>query len=173
MTQTMFLPPRSIHRRVAPVNLWHGTPLAGAVNDQNAARLGGVSGHAGLFATGRDLARYAQVYLRDGMGPDQKRIFLTGTIQTFTHPAAKNRALGWESRDTASTDNSGKLMSPAAFGHTGFTGTSIWIDPGYGVFAVVLTNRVYAPRSRRSISRLKAIRGQVADAAVTMAARKP
>jgi CubicO group peptidase (beta-lactamase class C family) len=102
------------------------------------------------------------------MSADQKRIFLAATIQRFTHAAAKNRALGWESRDTASTDNSGKLMSATAFGHTGFTGTSIWIDPVRGVFAVVLTNRVYAPRSRRSISRLKAIRGQVADAAVML-----
>jgi CubicO group peptidase (beta-lactamase class C family) len=171
MTQTMFLPPRSIHRRIAPTNLWHGVSIAGAVNDQNAARLGGVAGHAGLFSTGRDLARFAQMYLREGVGPGQKRILLPGTIQAFIRPAAKNRALGWESRDPSSTDNSGRLMSASAFGHTGFTGTSIWIDPRQHVFAIVLTNRVYAPRLRRSISRLKAIRGEVADAAVLLAQR--
>ena len=168
MTQSTFLPPRSIHRRVAPVNLWRGTPIAGAVNDQNAARLGGIAGHAGLFVTGRDAGLYAQSLLRNGVGRDGKRLFLAGTVATFTRRTAKNRALGWESRDTTSSDNAGRLMGPEAFGHTGFTGTSVWIDPVRGVFAVVLTNRVYAPRSRRPISRLKQIRGQVADAAVLM-----
>ena len=176
MTQTMFLPARALHRRVAPVNLWHGTPIAGLVNDQNAARLGGVAGHAGLFSTASDLARYAQTYLRSGVTTAGNRMFLPATIGLFTSRTAKNRALGWESRDTASTDNSGTRMTSAAFGHTGFTGTSVWIDPTTGVFVVILTNRVYAPRSRRSISRLKAIRGEVADAAVAFgeqACRRP
>lgn len=59
-------------------------------------------------------------------------------------------------------------MSPAAFGHTGFTGTSIWIDPARDLFVVILTNRVYAPRARRSVTRIKAIRGEIADAAVAL-----
>ena len=168
MTQTMFVPPRSVYRRTAPSNLWHGTSIAGMVNDQNAARLGGVSGHAGLFSTGRDVARYAQTYLKEGQASGTQRLFLPATIERFTRRSAKNRALGWESRDTTETDNSGRLMSPEAFGHTGFTGTSVWIDPAQGVFVVLLTNRVYAPRARKPISRLKAIRGEVADAAVTM-----
>jgi CubicO group peptidase (beta-lactamase class C family) len=168
MSQTMFVPPRLVHRRTAPTNLWHGTPIAGAVNDQNAARLGGVSGHAGLFSTGSDMARYAQLYLRGGLTRDGKRLLLPGTIDLFTKRAAGSRALGWEARDTTKADNSGKLMSAAAFGHTGFTGTSVWIDPQQGVFAVVLTNRVYSTRAKRPFTRIKQIRGEVADAAVSL-----
>jgi len=167
MTQTMYLPPKAVHKRTAPSNLWHGVSISGAVNDQNAARLGGVSGHAGLFSTGRDIARYASLWLGRGQAGG-KQFFLAGTIDAFVKPSAKNRALGWESRDSTKTENSGRLMSPATFGHTGFTGTSVWIDPVQGVYAVVLTNRVYAPRSRHPISRLKEIRGEVADAAVEM-----
>jgi CubicO group peptidase (beta-lactamase class C family) len=166
MTQTMFAPPRPLRRRIAPSNLWHGTPIAGVVNDQNAARLGDVAGHAGLFATGHDLARYAQIYLNGGAPKDGPRIFQASTIAQFTSRAAKDRALGWELRDTTTADNAGTRMGAAAFGHTGFTGTSIWIDPDRGVFVIVLTNRVYAPRNGRSIRSLKAIRGAIADAAV-------
>jgi len=169
MRQTTFLPARSLQYRIAPTNLWHGAALAGSVNDQNSARLGGVSGHAGLFSTAKDVARYAQLYLRSGVTDDGRRLFPARTVSLFTAPASHNRALGWESRDTTRSDNAGTLMSAAAFGHTGFTGTSLWIDPDNGVFAVVLTNRVYAPRSRRSISRLKQIRGEVADLAVLAA----
>jgi CubicO group peptidase (beta-lactamase class C family) len=172
MQETMFLPPRLVYRRTAPTNLWHGTSIAGAVNDQNAARLGGVSGHAGLFSTGSDVARYAQLYLRGGMTGDGKRLFLPKTIELFTQRTAGNRALGWESRDTTKADNSGKAMSSAAFGHTGFTGTSVWIDPRRGVFAVVLTNRVYSTRAKKPFTRIKQIRGQVADAAVALAVER-
>jgi CubicO group peptidase (beta-lactamase class C family) len=169
MSQTMFSPPRAVFRRTAPSNLWHGASISGQVNDQNAARLGGVSGHAGLFSTGHDIARYAQLYLKDGQLSANQHLFLPATVQRFTRRSAKNRALGWESRDTTETVNSGTLMSPDAFGHTGFTGTSVWIDPVQGVFVVILTNRVYAPRAKKPISRLKEIRGEVADAAVMMA----
>ena len=79
-----------------------------------------------------------------------------------------NRGLGWESRDTTSTDNAGQRLSSAAFGHTGYTGTSLWIDPDRGLFVVLLTNRVYAPRTGRSISLLKVVRGAVADAAASL-----
>src|SRR5437879_4185506 len=157
MTQTMFSPPRSLRRRIAPSNLWRGTPIAGAVNDQNAARLGDVAGHAGLFATGTDLARYAQVFLNRGVSANGRRLFQPATIARFTSRAAKERALGWELRDTTTADNAGTRMGATAFGHTGFTGTSMWIDPDRGVFVIILTNRVYAPRTGRSISRLKAI----------------
>ncbi|MBI4501792.1 MAG: beta-lactamase family protein [Gemmatimonadetes bacterium] len=172
MTQTRFVPPKAWHHRTAPTNLWHGTSIAGAVNDQNAARLGGISGHAGLFATGMDVARYVQLYLRGGTTLAGQRVLLSRTINLFTRRAAGNRALGWEVRDTTKAENSGRLMSPRAFGHTGFTGTSVWIDPDHDVFAVVLTNRVYATRARRSFTRIKEIRGEVADAAVAAARQR-
>jgi CubicO group peptidase (beta-lactamase class C family) len=168
LESAQFNPPRSLRRRVAPNGLWRGHVIAGSVHDQNAARLGGVSGHAGLFATGADLARYAQLYLNGGSTKGGRRIFTAETVSRFTRPEARGRALGWELRDTTTADNAGRLMGPAAFGHTGFTGTSLWIDPERGVFVVVLTNRVYAPRSRRSITILKQVRGAVADAAVGM-----
>ncbi len=167
MQQTGFRPPRAARYRIAPVGLWRGRPVAGEVHDQNAARLGGVSGHAGLFATGMDLARYAQLWLGEGR-IGCSTLFRKETVAAFRQPAARGRALGWELRDAATSDNTGTQLSQAAFGHTGFTGTSLWIDPERDVFVVLLTNRVYAPRMRRSISQLKALRGKVADAAVAL-----
>ena len=133
------------------------------MHDQNAARLGGVSGHAGLYSTGADLGRYAQWYLRHGRAPAGSQLVSRATMDTFTSRAAGDRALGWEMRDPKTTDNTGTRMSPATFGHTGFTGTSLWIDPARGLFVVLLTNRVFVPRTRTSLSQLKTIRGKVAD----------
>jgi CubicO group peptidase (beta-lactamase class C family) len=168
LQEMRFRPPRALWSRVAPTGRWRGHSIAGTVNDQNAARLGGASGHAGAFSTGLDLARYAQFWLGNGATQTGKRIFRPETMTLFQTRQAGTRALGWELRDSTTTDNWGRKMGPRTFGHTGFTGTSIWIDPDRGLFAVILTNRVYAPRNARSITRLKEIRGQVADAAVTL-----
>jgi CubicO group peptidase (beta-lactamase class C family) len=89
-------------------------------------------------------------------------------MDEFTTRGDRNRALGWEMKDPSSADNSGELLAARSFGHTGFTGTSVWIDPSQDVFVVLLTNRVMAPRHPRSIAALKGIRGQVADAAVRL-----
>lgn len=168
MRETQYKPARSERGRMVPVGLWRGHAIAGEVHDQNAARLEGVSGHAGLYSTGSDLARYARMWLGRGT-VDSMTVFRTGMVEHFTRRGAGNRALGWEMRDTMSTSNTGSLMSAATFGHTGFTGTSIWIDPEQDVFVVLLTNRVFAPRGR-SISTLKRVRGEVADAAVALRA---
>lgn len=168
MTQTRFRPPRALRARIAPVGRWRGHAIAGELHDQNAVRLGGVAGHAGLYSTGLDLARYARLMLREGVTPGGERLIRTGTVRLFTRRAAGNRALGWEMRDTTSTENTGSLMSPSTYGHTGFTGTTMWLDPEHDLFVILLTNRVYAPRTRRSISLLKRVRGDVADAAVRL-----
>jgi CubicO group peptidase (beta-lactamase class C family) len=168
MTQTRFRPPSALWHRTAPVGTWHGTPVMGRVFDQNAARLGGVSGHAGLYSTGHDLARYAQVLLRGGLTAQCRPLFRSDVVTLFARRAAGDRALGWELRDTTSSNNTGTLMSSTTYGHTGYTGTSLWIDPQRGLFVVLLTNRVDAPRARRSITRLKAVRGLVADGAVRL-----
>lgn len=168
MTETRFRPARADWRRTAPVGVWRGTPVAGRVHDQHAERLGGVAGHAGLFSTGNDLARYAQLWLRGGRTAACVPLFRPATVREFTRPASRGRALGWERRDTATADNAGTRMSARALGHTGFTGTSLWIDPERDLFVILLTNRVYAPRARGSIAELKAIRGRVADAAVEL-----
>jgi CubicO group peptidase (beta-lactamase class C family) len=170
--QTRFRPPAALRRRIAPTGLWHGRPVAGVVNDQNAARLGGVAGHAGLFATARDLARFAQFILRGGTLPDGRRLVRAETVRLFTTKAAdfgrgsEARALGWQAVPTGErTSSAGVLFGPRSFGHTGWTGTSLWIDPDRGLFVVLLTNRAYAPRSRTSFTVLKEVRGDVADAA--------
>jgi CubicO group peptidase (beta-lactamase class C family) len=168
MTSTMYRPPRTSRPRIVPVGLWRGHAIAGDVHDQNAAALGGVSGHAGLYATGLDLARFAQFLLRGGITADGTQLVRRGAVDAFTRRGPGNRALGWEMRDTTTRDNTGALLSGAAFGHTGFTGTSLWIDPERDLFVIVLTNRVFAPRSRRSITELKRVRGAVADAAALL-----
>jgi len=171
MAHTRFRPDRSQRAGIMPVGLWRGHPVAGEVHDQNAARLGGVSGHAGLYSTGLDLARFAQFMLRHGTTADGTALVRSGAVDAFTRRGAGNRALGWEMRDTTSTDNTGRLMSAATYGHTGFTGTSIWIDPARDLFVILLTNRVFAPHTNRSITLLKRVRGEVADAAVRLAER--
>lgn len=173
MQETRWTPPRALHRRTVPNGRWRGTPVAGAVHDQNAALLGGVAGHAGLFSTGADLARYARMWLNQGRGARCAVVFRPATVALFSGRAAGNRALGWEMRDTTTADNAGVRLSASAFGHTGFTGTSLWIDPVHDLFVVVLTNRVYAPRMGRSITRLKELRGKIADAAVELALAAP
>ena len=171
LEQTMFRPPRRLMPRIAPTGVWRGHPVAGVVNDQNAARLGGVAGHAGLFSTAADLARFAQFMLREGAPPRGPRLIKAETVRAFTTiavPARRGtsaRTLGWEALPTGETVSSaGTLLGPRSYGHTGWTGTSLWIDPDRGLFVLLLTNRAYAPRGH-SFTALKAVRGHVADAA--------
>jgi len=171
MNQTQFNLPRSERSRAAPINVWRGQPIRGVIHDQNAARLNGVAGHAGLYSTGRELAMFAQMQLRRGTLDDGVSLLRPETVDAFTRPGPGRRALGWAMNDTTSSDDAGTLLSPQAYGHGGFTGTSIWIDPSQNVFVVLLTNRVYAPRTRRSITRLKAVRGRLADAALRLKER--
>lgn len=168
MSSTRFRLARDDRARAAPINVWRGTVIRGIVHDQNAERLGGVSGHAGLYSTAADLARYAQMYLNGGRSRDGSQIIATGVVQEFTRSAAQHRGYGWEINDTTDVSNTGRRLSSSAFGHTGFTGTSLWIDPELDLFVVLLTNRVFAPRTRGSITKLKHIRGEVADAAVSL-----
>lgn len=169
MFDTRFRLPKSEYARAAPVGRWRGHAVAGTVHDQNAEILGRVSGHAGLFSTGADLARYAQFYLSWGKVADRDaRLVDSATVAEFIRRRDGNRALGWEVNDTTSSGHTGDYLSPAAIGHGGFTGTSIWIDPELDLFVILLTNRVFAPRTRRSISQLRRIRGDLADAAVQL-----
>lgn len=175
MSQTRYRPPKEAWPRTAPTGLWHGRPSRGVVNDRNAALLGGVAGHAGLFSTGRDLARYARMWLNRGVIPGG-RFVKSETVDRFlTHsPGSGTRLLGWDTPDPAATEPSafGTLLSASAYGHTGWTGTELWIDPGHDLFVVFLTNRSYAPRISNSIRALRAVRGRLADAVVkSMTAR--
>ncbi len=167
MDQTLYKPRRALRRRIAPVGLWRGHAIAGEVHDQNAARLGGVSGHAGLYATGADVARYAQAILRSRQNTGLP-LFRPETVRLFTSRRSGHRALGWEMNDTTTADHTGTRLTSEAFGHGGYTGTSLWIDPALDLFIIVLTNRVFAPKVGRSISALKGVRGAIADAAVKL-----
>jgi CubicO group peptidase (beta-lactamase class C family) len=136
MAHTMFRPSAADRARAAPTA--PGAP-AGVVHDPAARSLGGVAGNAGLFSTAIDLARFAQMMLNGGT-LDGRRVVGDSTVALFTRRTAGWRALGW---DTCGGGGScGHYLGPAAFGHTGFTGTSLWIDPERELFVIVLTNAV-------------------------------
>jgi CubicO group peptidase (beta-lactamase class C family) len=163
MSETQFRPSADLLPRIAPteVDPWRQRHLRGEVHDENAFALGGVSSHAGLFSTARDLSRLARMYLGDGT-LEGRRFLSAATIARFTevqNPALSHRALGWET--PSGSNSAGRLMSARAFGHTGFTGTSVWIDPGNNVFVLLLSNRVNPTREHRGIS---AVRVAIADA---------
>ncbi len=151
--------------RTAPTEIAppRGYPLRGEGHDENAFALGGVAGHAGLFSTAADLSVFAQMLL-DGGVYNSVRVVADSTVQLFTRRAAGHRALGWDTCDGGA--GCGQFMSARAFGHTGFTGTSLWIDPDRQMFVVLLTNRVHAARARRPGKVIADVRNDLADAAV-------
>ncbi|MCC6931020.1 MAG: serine hydrolase [Gemmatimonadaceae bacterium] len=164
MNDTFYNPPDSVRYRIAPTEVAppRGYPLKGEVHDENAFALGGVAGHAGLFSTAADLAIFAQMMLNGGIY-DDVRIFSDSTVALFTRRTAGTRALGWDTAD--GQGGSGEYLTSAAYGHTGYTGTSIWIDPDRQMFVVLLTNRVHAARARRPAKVIADVRADLADAA--------
>jgi CubicO group peptidase (beta-lactamase class C family) len=163
MIDTQFQPPISLRPRIAPtqVDEARGGLLWGTVHDENAWAMGGVAGHAGLFSTAKDLALFSMMILNGGEGANGVRIVKPATIARWTARQGKEstRALGWDSPEGGSS--AGQFFSPWSFGHTGFTGTSIWIDPEKDLFVVVLTNRVNPTGSN---NRHVQLRRDVADA---------
>ena len=164
MSDTRFRPDASLRGRIAPteINPPRGYPIRGEVHDENAYALGGVAGHAGLFSTASDLSIFAQMLLNGGTY-NGTRIIADSTVQLFTKRAAGTRALGWDT--CAGHYGCGTHMSANAYGHTGFTGTSLWIDPDRDMFVVLLTNRVHAARARRPAKVISDVRADLADAA--------
>jgi CubicO group peptidase (beta-lactamase class C family) len=163
MIDTQFQPPISLRPRIAPTQVddARGGLLWGTVHDENAWAMGGVAGHAGLFSTAKDLALFSMMILNGGEGVNGVRIVKPATIARWTARQGKEstRALGWDSPEGGSS--AGQFFSPWSFGHTGFTGTSIWIDPEKDLFVVVLTNRVNPISSN---NRHVQLRRDVADA---------
>jgi serine-type D-Ala-D-Ala carboxypeptidase len=180
MTSTRYLPPIEWRDRIAPTELdpWRGRVLRGEVHDENAAIMGGVSGHAGLFASANDLLTFAEWILRQADGriagesdhgttsasPTLRRSVLHGFTARQNLVPGSTRALGWDTPSPGSS--SGALLSPSSFGHTGFTGTSLWIDPERGVAIILLSNRVNPTRDN---PRWAPIRGRIADLVMTSA----
>lgn len=165
MTDTRFRPAVSLRDRIAPteVSAPRGYPLQGEVHDENAWALGGVAGHAGLFSTATDLSLFAQMMLNRGTYAGV-RIVSDTAVARFTQRTVGTRALGWDTSDRDGT--AGVHMGERAYGHTGFTGTSLWIDPDRDLFVILLTNRVHAPRARRPARVIADVRADLADAAV-------
>lgn len=159
MRRTSFRPSASHARHLAPTSL---TLTPGVVHDGNARRLGGVAGHAGLFATADDLARLALVLLNGGVAGGV-RIASDSAVERFTRRSAGWRALGWDT--CAGGASCGQRMGERAFGHTGFTGTSMWIDPERELFVIVLTNHVLPRESPPPTAILADVRADVADVA--------
>ncbi len=165
MNDTHFQPALSERDRIAPteVSSPRGYPLRGEVHDENAWALGGVAGHAGLFSTAADLSLFAQMMLNRGTY-NGVRIVSDTAVTRFTQRVSGKRALGWDTSDGDGT--AGIHMGERAYGHTGFTGTSLWIDPDRDLFVILLTNRVHAPRARRPAKVIADVRADLADAAV-------
>ena len=165
MNETLYRPADSLRYRIAPTEVTppRGYPLQGEVHDENAYALGGIAGHAGLFSTAADLSIFAQMMLNGGEY-NGVQIISKSTVDLFTSRSFGHRALGW---DTADGDyGSGRYLGPTAYGHTGFTGTSMWIDPEREMFVILLTNRVHAARALRPAKVISDVRADLSDAAV-------
>lgn len=151
----MFLPPDSLSYRIAPTEAdthWKFSFPRPRVHDPTAAMLRGVSGNAGLFGNASDILRLMLPLLNGGTW-DSLRFFTPQTIEQFTtrDPKHKLRALGWDMRTNSEKTSTGKYFSMQTFGHTGFTGTSLWIDKSRNLCVIFLTNRVYPTSSNRQI----------------------
>jgi len=159
MTDTGFNPAETLRKRSAPTGKRDGRIILGEVHDPRSFRMGGVAGHAGLFAPGDDLARYARMLLRNGE-LDGVRILKPESVKLFTEPhtapagSKSLRSYGWDV-DTSYSAPRGDLFARGdGFGHTGFTGTSIWIDPKTQTAIILLTNRVH-PTDKGNVTRLR------------------
>ena len=160
MNHSMFNPPKNLWPEIAPTEYdarYRHRLIQGEVHDENAYAIGGVSGHAGLFSTSPDVAAFCQMYLNGGIYAHH-RIVDRATIAEFTKPqpiAKDERTLGWVAHPANGNGFSGHYFSAHSFGHTGFTGTSIWIDPDHDVFVVLLTNRVNPTRENMKIAQVR------------------
>ncbi len=170
MTDSMFRPPASLRGRIAPTEIdkTTGAPLRGVVHDPTSRYMGGVAGHAGLFTTATDLSHYAEMML--GLGERAGvRIFSPLTVRKFTSPETPPdqpilRGLGWDI-DSSYSSNRGELYPIGSYGHTGFTGTSIWMDPSTKSYVILLTNVVH-PNGIKSLSSLRSRIATTAAAAM-------
>lgn len=172
MTSTMYNPGPEWKDRAAATEfdtIWRGRLIVGEVHDENAAGLGGVAGHAGLFSTARDLAVFAQMLLNLGhyngvdiLSPNTVLLM----IQNHTFGLGARRGLGFDLK-SATFSSAGDLMSGGTFGHLGFTGTSIWIDPSNQLITILLTNRVHPTRDANGITQMRPLFHNAVAAAIT------
>ncbi len=185
MSQTRFRPPAEWIPRIAPTEEMDlpegakagsgkGHVLRGVVHDPRARAMGGVAGHAGLFSTAADLATFCRMLLAEGRAVDGKRIFSAATVHKMTVPQTPPwsptlRGLGWDI-DSAYSAPRGELFPLGSYGHTGFTGTAIWLDPTSQTFIILLANSVH-PYARPAISSLRSRIATAAAAALNLGER--
>jgi CubicO group peptidase (beta-lactamase class C family) len=159
MKNTFFKPSDVYLNNIAPTEIdsvWRKRIVRGTVHDETADLLGGVSGHAGLFSNASDLAIFVQMILTGGNYGGVQYI-KPETVKLFTERKNKyeQRGLGWDFKSLEGSSSAGSLFSMKSFGHTGFTGTSIWIDPERNLFVIFLTNRVHPTRANTKISKIR------------------
>src|SRR5258708_2506863 len=169
MKDTGYLPSRSKLSRIAPTEVVNGKPFRGVVHDPTARHMGGVAGHAGLFTTAPDLARYGRMLLNHGT-LDGVRIFKPETVELMTSVATPEglstcRGLGWDI-DSGYSGPSGNILPLGSYGHTGWTGTSIWIDPFSQTLVIFLSNRNH-PDESGNVGRLRSKLGTLAAEAIS------
>ncbi|MFO0798347.1 MAG: serine hydrolase domain-containing protein [Gemmataceae bacterium] len=178
MTDTGFRPAGDVLKRVAPTGLRDKMTIRGEVHDPRAYKMGGVAGHAGLFGTADDLGRYARMLLRGGE-LDGARVLKSDTVKLFTAPhdvppamgkdgpVKQQRSYGWDVDTSFSGQRGDAFKRGEGFGHTGFTGTSLWVDPRSQTAVIVLTSRVH-PDDKGNVARL---RREVANAVAAAVAK--
>jgi CubicO group peptidase (beta-lactamase class C family) len=169
MSDTGYLPPESKRGRIAPTQVVDGRPWRGVPHDPTARKMGGVAGHAGLFTTAPDLARFARMLLHDGT-LEGRRVFQPETIRAMTSVQTPDsltarRGLGWDI-DSPYSAPRGKLFPVGSYGHTGWTGGSLWLDPASQTFVIFLCNRNH-PNENGSVAALRATLGTLAAEAVS------
>jgi CubicO group peptidase (beta-lactamase class C family) len=158
MNTTFYNPKDSLKKLCAPTetdDYWRMKTLQGEVHDETSAMLNGVAGHAGLFSTAEDIAKLMSILMNEGkLG--QEQFIKRSTVELFTkrYSEESTRALGWDTKSDSGS-SAGIYFSKNSFGHTGYTGTSIWADPERNLFVVYLTNRVYPTRENTKIQKVR------------------
>jgi uncharacterized protein YbbC (DUF1343 family)/CubicO group peptidase (beta-lactamase class C family) len=169
MKDTGYMPPKSKLNRIAPTEVVNGVPFRGVVHDPTARNMGGVAGHAGLFTTAADLAKYARMLVNGG-ALEKGRLFKAETVQLMTQvqtpeSVGTRRGLGWDI-DSSYSGPRGTLFPLGSYGHTGWTGTSLWIDPFSQSFLIFLSNRNH-PDEKGSVLPLRHKLGTLAAEAIS------
>lgn len=155
MNNTMYHPSKDLKYRCVPTEIdtvWRHRLIQGEVHDERAAMLNGIAGHAGLFSTTEDLSKFVMMYLNNGIFKG-KKILDPKLISEWTTKQSdqSDRGIGWDTKSMKGYSSAGNYFSRNSFGHTGFTGTSIWVDKNTKLFVILLTNRVYPTRANRKI----------------------
>jgi CubicO group peptidase (beta-lactamase class C family) len=161
MNDSYYAPPDEVIERCVPTELddyWRHELVKGKVHDENAYMLGGVAGHAGLFSTADDISKVMFTLLNDGKY-NGEQIFDPELIKNWTTKQSEQstRGIGWDTIDLEGYSSAGHKLSKNSFGHTGFTGTSVWADKDEDLFIILLTNRVYPTRKNRKISQFRPV----------------